>query len=504
MRYIELIKILQETYQIKTCMSADSPAIRDIRLLSSGEGHWNENILYVGNLEKSITPPDKPVMLLCVDEPPVLPKESNYALISGEDLYGLFNKAKDLIIKDIQGESIGFQLAHLALKGKSISHVINTAAEFMGNALILVDDRNRVLAYSTVYKIEDPLWAQNVERGYCSYEFVQKVRCSRDMKEWDKHGSEAQVITLAGDKQPKLVARITQGGHIAGALVMVAHHRPIEPAHLQQLPQVGRLLMDVFNRDSVSVGVYGSFYSAILYNLLDEAEILDTLEHITMSKIDFPAEMRIVVARYIHHMDNRYLKHTFSLELERIFPKGHSVYYKSYIGILVPSVSQKQREDLAGLAHKEDVSIGLSWPFTDIMEFKRHFYQAVTSIKLAQRFGQASQVFDYSDYYYYDLLYNYKGKSPLEHYCHPALKTLREYDRASNTDLYNTLRTYLEHGKNLRTTAEALFIHRNTLNYRIQRINQLISLDLNSVNVLHSLMNSFRIEIFLSQEPRDS
>jgi DNA-binding PucR family transcriptional regulator len=108
-----------------------------------------------------------------------------------------------------------------------------------------------------------------------------------------------------------------------------------------------------------------------------------------------------------------------------------------------------------------------------------------------------NQIFDYSDFYYYDLLYNYTGKIPLEHYCHPALYILRQYDKINNTELYVTLNTYLEHKKNLRTTAEALFIHRNTLVYRINRIHQLTELDLGSVNVLYSLMDSFRIETFL-------
>jgi PucR family transcriptional regulator, proline-responsive transcriptional activator len=325
-----------------------------------------------------------------------------------EDLNDLFNKDNDL-----QGEVIVFELAHMALNGKSISHVINTAAKLLGNALILVDSRQKVLAYSTIYEITDPLWAQNIERGCCSYEFVQKVRESRDMKEWSKQGSETQIITLHGDLQPKLVARITQEGHVVGAVIMIEHHTTIGLSHLQQLPLVGRLLFDVFNRDSSSVGVYGSFYSTILYSLLDEMEILDTLEHITMLKMDLPAEMRIVVARFVSHMENRYLKRTFSMELERIFPKGHCVYYKSYIGILVPLISEIQREELAKLAQCQGVSIGLSWPFTDIVEFKRHFNQAVTSIKIAQRFGRLNQVFDYSDFYYYDLLYNYTGKIPL-------------------------------------------------------------------------------------------
>ncbi|WP_092329593.1 helix-turn-helix domain-containing protein [Desulfosporosinus hippei] len=51
----------------------------------------------------------------------------------------------------------------------------------------------------------------------------------------------------------------------------------------------------------------------------------------------------------------------------------------------------------------------------------------------------------------------------------------------------------------LRATAEALFVHRNTLIYRINHINQLTNLDLNNINAVHALIDSFRIKKFLNQ-----
>jgi len=499
MIYKELIAILQETYKIRVGMICNSPAIIDIQLLDSSEYHWNEQVLYVGSFVELETPPDRPIMLLCADEPLPLLEGSNYARILSEDLSDIFNLAKDLILEDLRGDGLFFEIAQLALTEKNMAAIINTAAKLLGNALILVDSSQKVLAHSTLYEIVDPLWAQNIEMGYCSYEFVQKVRSNSHMKEWSKYGSATQLITLPGDLQPKLVARITQQNHVLGALVMVEHHTQIKRFHYRVLPLIGRLLFDIFNRDLASEGAHGSFYSATLYNLLDEAEISNPIEYIAMTKLKFPEEMFVIVARYVHNMDNRYLKRTLNMELERIFPKGHSVKYKSYNGILVPSISEEQREELIKLAQDEDISIGLSWPFSDILEFKRHFNQAVASIKQAHRFNLFNQVFDYCDYNFYDLLYNYTGKTVLEQYSHPALMVLRNYDKANSTELYITLRTYLENKNNLRSTAEALFVHRNTLIYRMNRIHQLTNLDLNSVGVVYSLMDSFRIESFLGQ-----
>ncbi|MGI9950921.1 helix-turn-helix domain-containing protein [Moorellaceae bacterium AZ2] len=498
MRYRELIEKLQERYEIQPLVEGDSPSIMDIRLLEGKEQQWNEYVLYVGSCAGLKNPPDRPIMLLSVGDPPPLPEGSSCARIKFDDMCSLFNAAKDLICRDLREEAVFFDLAQMAADEKNVQYIINAAAALLGNALILVDAGQKVLAYSTNYEIVDPLWVQNVARGYCSFEFVQIVRSSRDMKQWSKHGNETQFITLPGDRQPKLVARVTHKNHVIGALVMIVHHKPVGNLHLRLLPLIGKLLFAVLNRDSSFEQSYHSPYGAILYNLLDDEEISDTLEYINSTGLRFPPEMRVVVARFVHIPENRYLKHTFSMQLERIFPEGHSVVYKSYIGILVPSVSDTQREELIMLAKNENVDIGISWPFSDIVEFKRHFNQAVSAIKLAHLFGLTNQVLDYSDFHYYDLLSNYAGRIPLEHFCHPALRVLREYDKANNTDLYTTLRAYLECNLNQCAAAKALFIHRNSLIYRIKRIKQVTGLDLNDHKVVRSLIDSFRIDTFLN------
>lgn len=58
------------------------------------------------------------------------------------------------------------------------------------------------------------------------------------------------------------------------------------------------------------------------------------------------------------------------------------------------------------------------------------------------------------------------------------LRRLQEYDQAHSTALLHTLCVYLLQEQNLHATARQLFIHRNTLVYRLQRIRTLLQLDL--------------------------
>ena len=55
---------------------------------------------------------------------------------------------------------------------------------------------------------------------------------------------------------------------------------------------------------------------------------------------------------------------------------------------------------------------------------------------------------------------------------------LADYDLRRDSDLIKTLRVYFDTGTNASETADRLFLHRNSLLYRLERIQDLTSLDL--------------------------
>ncbi len=62
-------------------------------------------------------------------------------------------------------------------------------------------------------------------------------------------------------------------------------------------------------------------------------------------------------------------------------------------------------------------------------------------------------------------------------YYRDLLSSLRRYDSEHHGDLVRTLAAYLRHGGNSTQTANALYLHRNSLRYRLARIQALLGLD---------------------------
>jgi DNA-binding PucR family transcriptional regulator len=58
------------------------------------------------------------------------------------------------------------------------------------------------------------------------------------------------------------------------------------------------------------------------------------------------------------------------------------------------------------------------------------------------------------------------------------VRPLIEHDRERRSDLVRTLRVYFATGANASEAADRLFLHRNSLLYRLERIQKLTGLDL--------------------------
>lgn len=77
--------------------------------------------------------------------------------------------------------------------------------------------------------------------------------------------------------------------------------------------------------------------------------------------------------------------------------------------------------------------------------------------------------------------------------CHPAIMQLIQYDRENESNFLETLQVYLKNERNITKTAQELHIHRNTLIYRINRIeDSILGTTLDNQELRDSLSFSFK------------
>lgn len=114
-------------------------------------------------------------------------------------------------------------------------------------------------------------------------------------------------------------------------------------------------------------------------------------------------------------------------------------------------------------------AMGVSLPFFDASAIPSRFRQAIFALGKAD--GRAG-VFECKDFAYERIIAQLRSLDDIEGLLHPALAILKEHDRISDGCMYETLRCYLSHNCSLAQCAKALFIHKNTLLYRLRRIKE--------------------------------
>jgi purine catabolism regulator len=76
------------------------------------------------------------------------------------------------------------------------------------------------------------------------------------------------------------------------------------------------------------------------------------------------------------------------------------------------------------------------------------------------------------------LLLHRDNREELERFVRETLGPLQEHDRRAATPLLPTVESFVSHGGRLRETAADIFVHRNTLAYRLDRAAELLGADL--------------------------
>lgn len=78
------------------------------------------------------------------------------------------------------------------------------------------------------------------------------------------------------------------------------------------------------------------------------------------------------------------------------------------------------------------------------------------------------------------------------------LQPLQHYDEAHHAHLLDTLRAYLFHGNSLQQTAALTFTHRNTVNYRMNKIREITGSDFSDSVVCFHYILAFYLDDYLN------
>ncbi|MEV5039510.1 PucR family transcriptional regulator [Peribacillus frigoritolerans] len=132
---------------------------------------------------------------------------------------------------------------------------------------------------------------------------------------------------------------------------------------------------------------------------------------------------------------------------------------------------------------------GIGNEYSSILQLRKSYLEALEVINAAKFIGEPEQLpFQYSKlgiFRYLEMISNHHTKT---NYINTDLEILQKKDLESQTKLLQTLEIYLLNNCRIKPTSEQLYIHTNTLKYRLNQITDLTSIDFDD---FHSRMQLY-------------
>lgn len=160
---------------------------------------------------------------------------------------------------------------------------------------------------------------------------------------------------------------------------------------------------------------------------------------------------------------------------------------------------EKAKESLRMLLIPEEkISIGIGRMTKSVRCLYKSYNQAraIQKLHISGKID-CDEIF-YSDLGIYRLLMGIEDMDIVKEYYQCTLGPLVEYDRTNDTDLCYVLGKYLNNEGSVKDTAEELYVHRNTINYKLGKIKQILNMDISSTNARVELMIALTLKDILA------
>lgn len=217
-------------------------------------------------------------------------------------------------------------------------------------------------------------------------------------------------------------------------------------------------------------------------------------ERLSSLRLTLPNYMRLLFIEYVSQkpgLSIYYARET----LNSLLHSSYSFIYDDSILLLINDTCYNDTtislisKSFAGIP----IRIGVSRRFQNIMRLQEAYEQAKAAIRIYKKLASKSSLCLYDNIYIYHFFETASKEFDLRNFCDPLINCLENYDKKNHTCLKDTLEVYLESGRNIQIAAHQLHLHKNTLYYRIRKIEELCSTNLKDENVCFNLLFSFRI-----------
>lgn len=432
-------------------------------------------------------------------------------VIAEQELDGSLTLVLELIKnRKIMSFAEGYRLRQLTNLSQELPILLNQLAEYLQNPAVLVDPAFQLLAEGMTGHF---LPAEEMGR------LVKAVRPPiLERKQSVPIAAEPyqQLITGFPDQAMNcFVTPLVLAGQLFGYLLVFEAAGPLNTLDAGRIGEVGlaclQLLVTRKNTEEIEKKYKQQFLYDLLYNNFESTDELIKRGRYWNWELSKPQHLFVVEPDDFKQLRNKdQVLAGLQLFIEA-FLKPHFLQtiiteMQDQIIVIIPATEEKGRsakqhiKNLANLlqanlqeaAFEATVSCGIGKLHSSAAELCQSFQEAKHALDLGRFIREKGHVTYFGDLGVIRLL-SHVSLDQLDEYYQEQLAVIIEYDEKNNMNFLEILQMYFQQNGDLNITAEKLFMHPNTLRYRLKKIEELLDVDLQKLEIRINLSVACKI-----------
>lgn len=368
--------------------------------------------------------------------------------------------------------------------GRGLQHLLDCAYRVLGNPMIVVDTSYKILAINADLALQRADLTQQRDAGYM---LDANIDAMKQAKLYE-HARQFHYPYYSKDPEAAhgwITALVYSDGIEVAQIGVMDCNRPFHRYDFELVHFLCRLVaLDMQKNDFYGTNT-NLQHSVLLADLLN-GDVADgetaNVRSIQLGWV-LSNSMYIITVFDQHFGVFDRKARLVSEALHSLLPNSRWVIYNNKIVYFAAYPANSYAEDMLNDAlieylSKNRLSAAVSGRFQTLLELRQAYQQSLAAFELGSRVCPGQTVYCYRDYLPYHIGDLLSKCAPLRSFCHPAVLRLAEYDQANQTQYLATLASYLKYAETPHKAADELFIHKNTLFYRIRQIKERFGLRL--------------------------
>lgn len=166
--------------------------------------------------------------------------------------------------------------------------------------------------------------------------------------------------------------------------------------------------------------------------------------------------------------------------------------------LLLKSILENTANKISSKFSNLKILVGIGRPYYGLKKVKISFEEANDAIRVGKMLQQKSPLFVFEELGPYRFLCELKDSQALKSYYNETLGKIQDHEDQEKLNLMETLYEFVKKEGNIRQTAKSLHVNKNTVSYRIKKIEEILKLDLNNPEIRFNLHLAFKLRTIIS------